>query len=567
MADVAEIIFNDFTAYLDRFNEITARAKTHFEKADWEAARDDAALRLNIYGQLNTATVDVLDELLRQAMGRRETWHRYRAEYRALLDDYPNWELAETWFNSVTRKVFTTVGVDKDVEFVDRDFDRPTVAEDALTLLTLSPDCELADTIEVVVESMDFTTTFEDLAADAHAATMRIRETMGDDLGRVTRLDVIPEPFFRGQGAYVVGRLTLDDDSVRPLVLSIRNLEGQLSIDAVIMEEDDVSILFSFTRAYFQVVTDYPSALIAFLETLMPRKRLAELYTALGFNKHGKTELYRELLAHVLTTDRRFTPSRGAVGLVMIVFDMDDFDIVFKIIRDTFPPPKTTTRTAIMEKYRLVFEHDRAGRLVEAHEFEHLSLREIRFDPPLVETLREEASRTIEFRDERLVISHAYLERKVTPLNLYLREETPEKAEDAVIAYGRCIKDLMVSNIFPGDMLLKNFGVTRHGRVVFYDYDELGRITDCRFRPIPESDDPLDDMAETPWFSVGEGDVFPEEFPRFMGLRPEHMKIFRAHHDDLFDWRTWQGVKDRLEAGERIEIFPYGPEHRIQRVS
>jgi isocitrate dehydrogenase kinase/phosphatase len=349
--------------------------------------------------------------------------------------------------------------------------------------------------------------------------------------------------------------------------MSLRNPDGLLQIDAVILQEDDVSILFSFTRAYFQVVTEYPSALISFLETLMPRKRLAELYTALGFNKHGKTELYRDLLAHVLSTDAQFSVSRGAVGLVMIVFDMDDYDIVFKIIRDKFPPPKTTTRGAIMEKYRLVFEHDRAGRLVEAHEFEHLSLREIRFDDEIMEILRTEASRTVEFENERLIISHAYLERKVTPLNLYLREESAEKAEAAIIAYGRCIKDLMVSNIFPGDMLLKNFGVTRHGRVVFYDYDELGRITECRFREIPESDNPYDDMADTPWFSVGEGDVFPEEFPRFMGLRPNHMRLFREHHGDLFDHQSWEDVRKRLEAGHRIEIFPYGPEHQIRRES
>jgi len=295
----------------------------------------------------------------------------------------------------------------------------------------------------------------------------------------------------------------------------------------------------------------------------MPRKRVAELYTSLGFNKHGKTELYRDLLAHVRSTDQRFTVSRGAVGLVMIVFDMDDYDIVLKIIRDRFPPPKTTTRNAIMERYQLVFEHDRAGRLVEAHEFEHLSLRQSRFEPELLDILADEARRTVEFSDERLVISHAYLERKVTPLNVYIREESEERVRDAIVAYGRCIKDLMASDIFPGDMLMKNFGVTRHGRVVFYDYDELGRITECRFRPIPVSDDPDDEMAETPWFGVREGDIFPEEFPRFMGLTPDLMALFRRHHGDLFDHRTWNGVRARLLEGERIEIFPYGPEQRL----
>ena len=563
MGGVAELILRDFHAYIGEFNDITARAKSHFEQADWAAGRADASLRLNLYAQLNESTIEVLDEVLRHRMNVRETWHRYRADYRGLLDDVPNWQLAETWFNSVTRKVFTTVGVDKDVEFVDRDFARPTIGEEALSLLTTPVDDDLSTVIQAMVAAMDFKTPFESLPSDADGVAERLADSLDSELDKLRRVEMIPEPFFRGQGAYVVGRLVMADDSVRPLVMSIRNLNSLLHIDAVILEEDDVSILFSFTRAYFQVATEYPSALIAFLETLMPRKRLAELYNSIGFNKHGKTELYRDLLGHVIGTDQQFTMSRGSVGLVMIVFDMDDYDIVFKIIRDKFPPPKTTTRGAIKEKYRLVFEHDRAGRLVEAHEFEHLSLREIRFEPALVEILRDQASRTIEFSNDRLIISHAYLERKVTPLNLYLREQPQELVQAAIIAYGRCIKDLMVSNIFPGDMLLKNFGVTRHGRVVFYDYDELGRITDCRFRPIPESDNPYDDMADTPWFSVGEGDVFPEEFPRFMGLRPDLMNVFRRHHEDLFDHQTWLDVQKRLREGERIEIFPYGSELQI----
>ena len=563
MPSATQLILNDFYSYMDRFNEVTSRAQQHFEKADWEAASDDALLRLNLYRRLNRATMDVLDEVLSRRMTDRETWRGFRGDYRALIENEANWELAETWFNSVTRKVFHTVGVDKDVEFVDRDFDRPTTGEEDLGLVVLHVDDDLPSLVQLMIETVGFEAPFADLSSDAEVAAERITESLGGRLAELERIELIGTPFFRSHGAYVICRMVLADGSLHPLVLSIRNPSGHLVVDAVILTEDDVSILFSFTRAYFQVAVERPSALVAFLETLMPRKRLAELYNSLGYNKHGKTELYRDLLSHVLSTDRKFTISRGAIGLVMIVFDMDDYDIVFKVIRDRFPPPKTTTRGAIQERYRLVFEHDRAGRLVEAHEFEHLSLREIRFDADLVEILRDEAGRTIEFANERLIISHAYLERKVTPLNLYIREQPRKLVEDAIIAYGRCIKDLMASNIFPGDMLLKNFGVTRHGRVVFYDYDELGRITDCRFRPIPESDNPADDMADTPWFSVGEGDVFPEEFPRFMGLAPDLTALFREHHSDLFDHRTWVGVQQRLAAGERIEIFPYGPELRI----
>jgi isocitrate dehydrogenase kinase/phosphatase len=563
MPGTAQLILNDFYAYLRRFNEITGRSKDHFQKADWVAGREDAALRLKLYRMLNSATIDVLYEVLRQRMGDRETWHRVRGDYRVLIEEEPNWQLAETWFNSVTRKVFHTVGVDKDVEFLEREFVRPTAGEEFLSLVIMHVDDDLVSIVQLLLETVDFETPFEDFDHDVTVAAGRISDSLGERRDDLERIEMVGVPLFRGQGAYVICRMVLTDGSVRPLVFSLRNPDGRLQIDAVVLTEDGVSILFSFTRAYFQVVLEHPAALIAFLQTLMPRKRIAELYTSLGYNKHGKTELYRDLLSHVLSTSYQFSVSRGSVGLVMIVFDMDDYDIVFKIIRDQFPPPKTTTRNAIQERYRLVFEHDRAGRLVEAHEFEHLSFREIRFDEELIEILRTEASRTVEFANEQLVISHAYLERKVTPLDIYIREEPRERVERAIIAYGRCIKDLMVSNIFPGDMLLKNFGVTRHGRVVFYDYDELGRITDCRFRPIPESDNPYDDMADTPWFSVGEGDVFPAEFPRFMGLPPDLMRLFRQHHDDLFDHRTWVDVQRRLELGELIEIFPYRPELRI----
>ena len=111
----------------------------------------------------------------------------------------------------------------------------------------------------------------------------------------------------------------------------------------------------------------------------------------------------------------------------------------------------------------------------------------------------------------------------MTPLDIYLQQATPEEANQAIIDYGQAIKDLAVTNIFTGDMLLKNFGVTRHGRLVFYDYDELRPLTDCNFRKFPQAMSYEDELAAEPWFHIGEDDVFPEEFLRFMGL-PNNVK-------------------------------------------
>ena len=90
------------------------------------------------------------------------------------------------------------------------------------------------------------------------------------------------------------------------------------------------------------------------------------------------------------------------------------------------------------------------------------------------------------------------------------------EVEDVVRDYGNAIRDLAIANIFPGDMLWSNFGVTRHGRVVFYDYDEIEYLTDCMFRAVPAAPNPETELSGEAWYSVGQFDVFPEEFEPFL---------------------------------------------------
>jgi isocitrate dehydrogenase kinase/phosphatase len=378
----------------------------------------------------------------------------------------------------------------------------------------------------------------------------------------VGRAEIVRSVFYRGQSAYVVGLLYAG--SVRlPMVLSLRHEKGGVVVDAVLLTEDEVSILFSFTRSHFHVAVPRPYDLVRFLGRLMPRKRIAELYIAIGQNKHGKTELYRDLLRHVNATDERFDHVPGTKGLVMIVFGMPGYDDVFKVIRDRFPPPKRTTRKSIMEKYRLVSSHDRAGRLIDAQNFQHLEFERSRFGPDLLDELVSEAGRTVQIEDDTVVISHLYVERRVIPLDLFAREAVAPAAEAAVLDYGQAIKDLACTNIFPGDLLTKNFGVTRHGRVVFYDYDELSNLTDVVFREIPEPRDDIEALAEDPWFPVGDRDVFPEEHERFLGLSPRLRQALQERHGDLFEVEAWRAIQHRIDSGELIEIFPYGDEARL----
>jgi isocitrate dehydrogenase kinase/phosphatase len=296
----------------------------------------------------------------------------------------------------------------------------------------------------------------------------------------------------------------------------------------------------------------------------MPRKPIAELYIAIGYNKHGKTELYRDLMQHIDQSTDTFEIAPGDRGMVMCVFTLPSFDVVFKVIRDTFAHPKTTTRREVMDKYQLVFKHDRAGRLADVQEFEHLAFARDRFSDELLAELASEAAGTVRVGERIVDIRHLYSERRMIPMNLYLREADDSAAGDAIIDYGQAVKDLAASNIFPGDMLLKNFGVTRHRRVIFYDYDELCLVTDCDFREMPLARDFDEEFGSDPWFYVGPHDVFPEEFLVFMGLGGEQREAFLEAHGDLLTAQYWRTMQARHRAGEVMDIIPYAPCRRLK---
>jgi isocitrate dehydrogenase kinase/phosphatase len=331
------------------------------------------------------------------------------------------------------------------------------------------------------------------------------------------------------------------------------------------LDENEVSILFSFTRSYFHVNVKRPAELVSFLKSIMPRKRIAELYISIGYNKHGKSELYCDLLRHLESSKEKFEIAAGERGMVMEVFTMPDYDLVFKVIKDRFPPNKNTSREEVIGKYYLVFKHDRAGRLVDAQEFEHLQFDRSRFSEDLLEQLQGEAGGNVEVDDNHVVVKHVYVERRVTPLNIYLSETDKSEARAAIFDYGQAIKDLAATNIFPGDMLLKNFGVTRHGRIVFYDYDELSFLSDCNFRIMPPSRSYEEELSNQPWFSVSENDIFPEEFNYFLGLKGELKDLFLQEHSDLFEVNFWRQIQARIKAGKIIDIFPYEQNKRLRQ--
>ena len=560
----AEIIAAGFDSYRARFRELTRRAGRRFDDRDWKGSLADAAERLDLYGHV----VGEVQRRVRGALGlhvrERALWTATKEAYSALVSGRSDLELAETFLNSVTRRVFDTAGVDPNIEFIHpEDTPAPETAPDELRRQFTAPSLE--ELILTILGAGWFETPWRDRARDARLAAYRLRTQLalvGIDAETVHAAEVLAAPFFRRKGAYLVG-LLLAGDRRAPLVLAVLNTPEGLVLDAVLSDVDDVSILFSFTRSHFHVDLDPPYPLVAYLKRVMPLKPVAELYIALGHHKHGKTELYRDLLQHLRQLDGRFDFAPGTPGMVMVVFAMPNYDVVFKVIRDHIPPIKPVTPLAVRNNYQLVFRHDRAGRLVEAQEFEHLKFERARFTEPLLEEFGREADRTVSVEDGSVVIHHSYMERRVTPLDVYLRAAAPEAARTAIVDFGQAVRDLAANNIFPGELLPKNFGVTRHGRVICYDYDELGLLTDFTFRSMPESSNDDDMFGDESWFGVGPRDVFPEEFRRFIGLPPDLVSVLDEHHADLFTVEFWTEMQDRLLRGEIIDLFPYPASARL----
>ena len=563
----AEAIFKAYDNYRTRFDRITSRAGRRFSDCDWQGMRSDRTARLDLYKN----TIDTLEKDIRSRLQdsceSKLVWVGIKDVYAAMIDPRADRELAETFFNSVTRRIFVTIGVDPDVEFVSSRHECVLGGPESGVYKDYGRFISASDMVGAVLSDTPMIYSMIDLAADVRQTATEIEKALsltGFSLDHFNVL-IISEVFYRGRRAFVAGCLTTGEVCV-PLVIAMINTPDGIIVDGVLTNEDDVSVLFSFTRAYFHVSVAVPCELVGFLKSILPQKRLAELYIALGFHKHGKTEFYRELLDHLTTCgEERFQISPGTPGMVMVVFNMPAHDLVFKLIRDHFGTAKQTTRREVKDKYALVFKHHRAGRLVDAQSFEHLKFETCCFSEDLLEELRQHASGTVEIGPDHLIIDHAYVQRRVTPLDIYLQNASDEDARRVTIDFGNAIRELALSNIFAGDFLLKNFGVTRLGRVVFYDYDEICALDQCHFKKLPQAHHPEDELASEPWFLIDESDVFPEEFRRFLPLPPYLMDEFLSHHADLFEVQFWRDAQQAVISGELTDIVPFPAIRRFNR--
>ncbi|TFG88020.1 MAG: bifunctional isocitrate dehydrogenase kinase/phosphatase [Chromatiales bacterium] len=555
-------IFTAFEEYNQTFRAITRRADRRFVERAWQHGQRDAVERIELYDRRVEKCVADLVGRLGGHIAEVAMWREIKAEYASLIAGCPDRKFDATFFNSLTRKTFKTVGVNRDVEFTSvadeegESHSPPRPGE--LPIRAAPPGTGLLGAVEILLAGAPWARHYADqtaaaqFVADEIEVILRARALSAEGL----HIEALQPVFYRATRAFLVGKVA-GDGWMLPLVIAFAHPDNGIMADAVMMSEHEVRPLFGFSRSYFHADLPAVEPAVQYLSSIMPGKPLDEIYTVLGRAKQGKTERYRSLFRHLARSTDSFVHAEGIRGMVMIVFTLYSSELIFKVIRDRFAEPKTVSREEVMQKYQFVFQNDRVGRLVDAQEYRQLRFPKARFSSELLEELLTSASSTCRIEGSHLIIGHCYMERRMKPLDVFLRESGPYAARRAVRDYGQAIRDLALSNVFPGDLLLKNFGVSRHGRVVFYDYDELCLITECTFRDMPTARDDEDEMRAEPWFYVGTSDVFPEQFLEFLGLRGELREEFLQHHEDLLTADYWRKLKACHLAEQHLEVVPY----------
>jgi len=567
---IAAEMIEGFNKHYRLFRACSAGAKQRFEAGDWRGVQEAVRERLAFYDARVRETIERLSR--RFAVGSIDdaVWRRAKLYYIDLLLDHKQPELAETFFNSVFCRLQHRTYFHNDFIFFRPAVSTEFVESDPPTYRSYYPAAAgFAATVRQLLVDFGWSCEFENLERDIGYVRRMIAGHVGEwpQAQSNLQIQVLNSAFYRNKAAYIIGRVINGTDEFPFTVPVLHSPQGKLYLDTILLDPWRIAALFSLSRAYFMVDMPVPSAYVQFLRALMPSKPRSELYTMLGLGKQGKTMFFRDLVHHLRHSQDQFIVAPGIAGLVMMVFTLPSYPYVFKVIMDRFGPGKDMDEAAVKRKYQLVKQVDRVGRMADTLEFSYAALPRERFSAELIEELYRQVPSKLEADGDDLVIGHLYIERRMEPLNLYLDRAEKDGREDridrAVFEYGNAIRELAIANIFPGDMLWKNFGVARFGRVVFYDYDEIDYMTDCNFRRIPAAPSPELEMADEPWYSVARNDVFPEEFANFLLTSPRIREAFLRYHADLLDADFWRQAQEAIRRGEVQDFFPYPESFRF----
>ena len=556
VTEIARTILQGFDKHFSVFREVTQRGHEHFIRGEWRLSREAALYRISLYDQRVLEAVAVLRERFDPGEPDPDLWQQVKFHYLGLLYRHKQPELAETFYNSVFVCLFQRHYYNNDYIFI-----RPCVSTERLdthdpVYRSFYPTQQgWRRSIANILRQADIGLPFEDLDLDVRNIVRDIRNLQNKpaQLLKHFQIQMLRPLFYRNRTVYMVGRVINGPDRL-PFILKLRrNEQGRVHVIGLLSERDDVANLFTSARAYFLVDTEIPSAVVRFLLDILPEKEAADIYTQIGFHKQGKAEFYRNFLDHLARSSDLIQVAPGARGMVMLVFTQPSYPSVFKLIRDRFAPPKEVTRQQVIDRYHMVKQHDRVGRMSDAWEFSYTAFPIDRFTDELLEELKTDAPSQIIIEDDKLIIKHLFIERRLEPLNLYLAHADADAAARAIGEYGDAIHEIAAAGLFPGDLLPKNFGVTRYGRVIFYDYDEVVPLGDCNFRVIPAARYPEQEMAAEPWYSVAPADVFPEEFPPFLFQNRVHRTSFVRQHGRLLDADYWKRLQQIVANGDFAE--------------
>ncbi len=564
---VASNIAEKYDILLTNFNDITEHAKLYFENRNFKDLFKGQKDRYKLYGNYVREVYSLTQQILGDHIHDITYWKDIKLIYSDLIKDKPHRLNSETFYNSITRKVFLDKSFNPDIEFFDQTDYKPMPKFDEEIFEIFDCSHFSVAAITQILHHFKFDVPYEDIKRDAQHIFDEMAPVIIHQKSNLLldRIEILKPVFYRNRGAFIIGRLFYKNWSM-PIVIPLLNEEKGIFVDAVIYIPAEISIIFSFTRASFFVSTKYPAQIIDYLKAMLTHKAVGELYDSIGYYRHGKTILYRDLVNYTNSHDDKFIIAPGIKGMVMAVFTLKYYNFVFKVIRDKFEAPKNCTREFVIKKYEEVEVNDRVGRMAFAHLFENLEFPAHLFTTELIEELERSCKETVEFKGDKVLLKHVYIERRMTPLNLYLKEtKNPIDLCSVILDYGFCVKELAAANIFPGDLLLKNFGVTRHGRVIFYDYDEIAEVTECRFRRLPQPNLEDDTRGTFDMIHAESNDIFPEEFMGFMAPDGPIGDIFLAEHSELFEPKYWRAIQKSIEDGEYLSFYAYDQYKRFPR--
>ncbi len=563
---VASSILEGFNRHFAIFQAITRTAKHRFETADWEGESKARIERISFYDQRVNEAIENLKQSFALQPFDQALWSEVKRWFMWLLYEHQQPELAESFFNSVFCRLYDRSYYNNRHIFV-----KPGTAFDYLDIddpaySTYYPDDKnLTRTFRDMLLSFDLNRSWQNIDRDIELLTENFHVYLESEIKPTPhrQLEVLSSLFFRNKAAYIVGRAVIgleDHPFIIPILITD---ERELYIDTIITDPNDIALIFSFTRAYFMVNTQVPAGLVTFLEKILPTRSRADIYTSIGFQKQGKTLFYRQFLHHLQHSSDKLIIAPGIKGMVMSVFTLPSYPYVFKVIKDHFAPPKNVDRRTVKQKYQMVKIHDRVGRMADTLEFSHVAFPIERFSEELLAELKQVIASSLTFEEGFVIIRHLYIERRMIPFNIYLEYADDDALERGVISYGNAIKEMIAANIFPGDMLLKNFGVTRHGRIVFYDYDEICHMTDINIRAIPKARSEIEELSAEPWYHIDENDFFPEQFEHFVVNYPQFRAKFLQHHSELLDPLYWKTIQDDIIRNKRHDVYPYRHSQRF----